>query len=66
MATENLLIYDGSNREAVEAVCERLPEFYVEPALALIIEAIDPVDGGALMVSPQEEEILRVFDLIGQ
>lgn len=34
--------------------------------LTLIIEAIDPVDGGALVVSPQEEEILRVFDLIGQ
>ncbi len=34
--------------------------------LTLIIEAIDTVDGGALMVSPQEEEILRVFDLIGQ
>lgn len=34
--------------------------------LTLIVEAIDTVDGGALMISPQEEKILRVFDLIGQ
>lgn len=34
--------------------------------LTLIIEAIDTVDGGALVVSPQEEEILGIFDLIGQ
>lgn len=34
--------------------------------LTLIVEAIDTVDGGALVISPQEEEILRVFDLIGQ
>lgn len=34
MATEDLLVYDGSNWEAVEAVCESFPEFDVEPTLA--------------------------------
>jgi len=34
MAAENLLIYDGSDRQAVETVRERLPELYVVPAFA--------------------------------
>ena len=47
----NLLIYQSSNRQAVEAVCERLPQAYVVPPFALIIESIDPIDGGTLMVA---------------
>lgn len=35
-------------------------------SLTLIIESIYSVDGGALMVSPQQEEVLRVFDFVGQ
>lgn len=34
MAAEDLLINDSSNREAVKAVSEGLPQLYVEPALA--------------------------------
>lgn len=41
---------------------------FAAPALTLtlIIEAVDTVDRGALVVPPQQEEILGVFDLIGQ
>ena len=35
-------------------------------ALTLVIEAIDAVDGGTLVVAPEQEEVLRVFDLVGQ
>lgn len=35
-------------------------------ALTLIIEAIDAVDAGALMVTTQQEEVLGVFDLVGE
>lgn len=59
----NLLIYQSSNWQAVEAVCECFPQAYVIPPFALIIEAIDPVDGCALMVASQQEEVLRVLDL---
>jgi len=62
----NLLIYQSSNRQAVEAVCERLPQAYVVPPFALIIESIDPVDGGAFMIASQQEEVLRVLDLQAQ
>jgi hypothetical protein len=33
MATEDLLIYDGSDGKAVEAVSKCLPQLYVESAL---------------------------------
>lgn len=36
------------------------------PSLTLIKEPIDPIDAGTLMVSSEEEEILRILDLIGQ
>ncbi len=34
--------------------------------LTLIVEAVDSVDGRALMVAAQQEEVLRIFDLVGQ
>lgn len=34
--------------------------------LTLIVEAIDAVDAGTLMVPTEQEEVLRVLDLIGQ
>ena len=34
--------------------------------LTLIVETVNPVDAGALVVSSQEEEVLRVLDLVGE
>ena len=34
--------------------------------ITFIIEAVDAVDTGALVVASQHEEILRIFDLVGQ
>lgn len=66
MHGEDLLVDDSSDGEAVEAVCESLPKLDVVSSLALVVEAIDTVDGGALVVAAQDEEVLGVFDLIGQ
>jgi hypothetical protein len=66
MHTEDFLINDGSNWEAVETISEGLPQLDVIPSLALIVESIDSVDGGALVVSSEEEEVLRVLDLISE
>ena len=51
MHCEDLLINDRCDWQAVEAVCEGLPEFDVVPTLALVVEAIYAVDRGALVVS---------------
>ena len=34
--------------------------------LTFIIEAVDSVNAGALVVTPQQEKILWVFDLVGK
>ena len=64
MHGEDLLINDGGNRETVEAVGESLPELDVVSALALIVETVDTVDRGTLVVSTQNEEVLGVLDLV--
>ena len=66
MHGENLLVNDGGNGEAVEAVGEGLPELDVVSALALIVESINTVDRGALVVTAENEEVFGVLDLVGK
>ena len=66
VAAEDLLVDDGGQREAVEAVGEGLPQLDVVPPLALVVEAVDAVDASALVVASQQEEVLRVLDLVRQ
>jgi len=63
---QDLLVDQGRHWQAVEAVSERLPNSNVVPPLALVVEPVDSVDGRALVVAPQQEEVLGVFDLVGQ
>lgn len=64
MHGEDLLIDNGCNGQAVEAVGERLPQLDIVSAFAFVVEAVDTVDRGALMVSTQNEEILGILDLV--
>lgn len=34
--------------------------------LTLIVEAVDAIDGGTLVVPPEQEEVFWVFDLVGE
>jgi len=61
---EDLLVDDSGDRQAVEAVGERLPQLDVVAPLALVVEAVDTVDGCALVVAAENEEVLRVLDLV--
>lgn len=63
---EDLLVNDSSNGETVEAVGEGLPKLDVVSTLALVVETVDAVDGSTLMVAAQNEEVLRILDLVGQ
>lgn len=51
MHGEDLLVNDCCDWQAIEAVGKGLPQLDVVPSLALIVEAIDTVDGGTLMIS---------------
>jgi hypothetical protein len=42
--------------------CEGLPDLDVVPPLALVVEAIDAVDRGALVITAQDEKVLWKFD----
>lgn len=66
MHGEDLLIDNSCNRQAVEAVREGLPQLDIVSALAFIVEAVNAVDGGALVVATQDEEVLGILDFVGQ
>ena len=63
---EDLLIDNGRDGEAVEAVGECFPQLDVIPPLALVVEAVYAVDGRTLVVSAQDEKVFGVLDLVGQ
>lgn len=64
MHGEDLLVDDSGDGKAVEAIRKSLPQLDVVAALALVVETVDAVDGGALVVSSQDEEVLGVLDLV--
>lgn len=66
MHGEDLLVNDGSNWQAIEAIGEGLPQLDVVSSLALVVEAVDSVDRGTFVVSSEDEEVLWVFDLVCQ
>lgn len=66
MHRKDLFVDDCGNWQAVEAICECLPQLNVIPPLALVVESVNTVYRGAFMVATEDEEILRVFDLVRQ
>ena len=66
MHTENLLVYNCRDRQAIEAVGEGFPQLDSEPSLALIIEAINSVDLAGLVIAAEQEEVLWVLDLVAE
>lgn len=62
----DLPVHEGSDGQAVEAVGEGFPQCNAVVSFALIIEAVDAVDAGILVISMEQEEVLQVFDLLGQ
>ena len=66
MHAEDLLIYEGCYWQCIKYITEHSPEFDGVSTLAFIVEAIDTVDGGTLVVSPNAKEVFGVFDLVGK
>lgn len=66
MAAEDFLVDDRGNRQTVEAIREGLPEFDVVPSFTFVVKAVYPVYARALMIAAQQEEVLRVLDLVRQ
>ena len=65
MHTQDSIFYQTADWHAVEGVCEALPQLDRVAALAFVEEAVDAVDGGALVVPAKEEEVIWVTNLVG-
>jgi uncharacterized protein YacL (UPF0231 family) len=66
VAAEDFFVDDAGDGEAVEGVGEGLPELDVVAAFALIEETIDTVDGSALVVTSEDEEVFGELNLEGE
>ena len=64
MHGKDLLVDDGCDRQAIEAVGECLPQLDVISSLALIVKPVYAVDRCTFMVPTENEEVLRIFDLV--
>jgi len=73
MHTQNLFINKRHNGHGIENIYKILPDLEVIASLTLItslltliVEAIDAIDAGTLMVAPEQKEVLRELDLIAK
>ena len=66
MHAENFLVDEGGDRQAIEDVAKDAPESNGISTLAFIVETIDAVDLGALVIAPEKEEVLRVLNLVAE
>ena len=64
MHGKDLLINNGCDRQAIEAVGERFPQLDVVSSLTLIIKPVYAVDGGTFVVPAENKEVLGIFDLV--
>ncbi len=66
MHGEDFLVNNSCNWQAIEAIGKSLPQLNVIPPLALVVESIDPIDRGTLMIPTKDEKVLWILDLVGK
>ena len=66
MHANNFIIDDSRAWKAIEGVAERFPKLDTEAAATLVVESIYPVDPRTLVVTPKNEKVLRVLNLVGK
>ena len=66
MHGKDLFVNNSCDRQAIETISECLPEFDVIPPFALVVEPVDPVDGGTFMIATKNEEILGILDFVSK
>lgn len=66
MHAQDFLINNGSYGQTVETISESLPQLNIVSSLALVVETINSVNGGALVITSEQEKVLWVLDFIGE
>ena len=62
----DFIINDRRTGQAIEGVAELLPHFDRIAATALVVETVNAVDAGALVVAAEQKEIFGVLDFVGK
>lgn len=62
---QNFIIDASSNGLLIEVVSEDFPELDIVSAFALVLETVDSVDAGALVISSEHEEVVGLLDFVG-
>jgi hypothetical protein len=63
---ENLFFDQGRYWQTIKCVGKDFPQFNGIPALALIVKAIDAIDSGRFVISPEDEKVFRVLNFVGE
>lgn len=66
MHAQNAITDKGTHRQAVEAVREDLPQLDAVASLALIVKAVESINGVGFVISSQDEEVVWVLHLVGE
>jgi hypothetical protein len=56
---------DCGDGEEVEGIGDDLPCLEIDPSLAFVVEPVELVEFAGLVVTPEEEEVVGVLDLVG-
>lgn len=64
--THDLLVDEGYQRHVVEAIPKGLPESDLVPSLNFVEESVNPGNGLTLVVTSQDDYLVRVSDLKGK
>ena len=64
MHADDLVVDDSAARQAIEGVTELLPHLNREATATFVVEAVNSVNAGALVISPQQEEVFGVLDFV--
>ena len=63
---KDLFVNDSCDRQAIETISECLPQFYIVAPFAFVVKTIYSIDRCAFVVTAQDEEVLRILDLVSQ
>lgn len=66
MHAKNLIIDESSDWHAIKHVLEFFPNPNTVASFTFVIEAVHAIDLTALVVTSQQEEILRVLHFVGE
>ena len=66
MHTQYFVVNHGCNGQAIEYILEFFPQLYAISPFALIIEAVNSINGPCFMIATKHEEVFFEFHLVCQ